>query len=70
MRHAFNLPNFSPNNTLGDGVDKDDVPCLTSFPYVGTPHAGYNRIHAAIYTSNLPASFFRVGQSLVKRPLR
>ena len=66
----FNLPNFSPNNTLGDGVDKDDVPCLASFPYVGTPHAGYNRIHAAIYTSNLPASFFRVGQSLVKRPLR
>ncbi len=64
------LPNFSPNNTLGDGVNKDDVPCLTAFPYVGTPHAGYNRIHAAIYTSNLPASFFRVGQTLYKRPLR
>jgi hypothetical protein len=66
----FNLPNFTPNNLLGDGVDKDDVPCLASFPYVGTPHAGYNRIHAAIYTSNLPAAFFKVGQTLVKRPLR
>ncbi|MEO7908381.1 MAG: DUF4331 domain-containing protein [Roseiflexaceae bacterium] len=64
------LPNYSPNNTLGDGVDKDDVKCLTGFPYVGTPHAGYNRIHAAIYTSNLPASFYRVGQTLYKRPLR
>jgi hypothetical protein len=64
------LPNFSPNNALGDGVDKDDVPCLASFPYVGTPHAGYNRIHAAIYTSNMPAAFFKVGQTLVKRPIR
>jgi len=64
------LSNFSPNNTLGDGVDKDDVSCLTGFPYVGTPHAGYNRIHAAIYTSNLPASFYRVGQTLYKRPMR
>jgi uncharacterized protein DUF4331 len=50
----FNLPNFSPNNALGDGVDKDDVPCLSSFPYVGTPHAGYNRIHAAIFQQLLP----------------
>jgi hypothetical protein len=64
------LPNFSPNNTLGDGVDKDDVACLSAFPYVGTPHAGYNRIHAAIYSSNLPASFFKVGQALYKRPVR
>jgi hypothetical protein len=50
----FNLPNFSPNNTLGDGVNKDDVACLTTFPYIGTPHAGYNRIHAAIYSNNTP----------------
>jgi hypothetical protein len=64
------LPNYSPNNTLGDGVDKDDVACLSSFPYLGTPHPGYNRIHAAIYTSNLPASFFKVGQNVYKRPMR
>ncbi len=66
----FNLPNFSPNNTLGDGVDKDDVPCLSSFPYIGTPHAGYDRIHAAIYTSNMPAAFYKVGQAVYKRPVR
>jgi hypothetical protein len=66
----FNLPNFSPNNALGDGVNKDDVACLSGFPYVGTPHAGYDRIHAAIYTSRLPASFFKVGQTVVKRPVR
>jgi hypothetical protein len=66
----FNLPNFSPNNALGDGVNKDDVSCLATFPYVGTPHAGYNRIHAAIYTSSLPAMFFKIGQTQVKRPLR
>jgi hypothetical protein len=51
-------------------VNKDDVPCLASFPYVGTPHAGYNRIHAAIYSSILPAAFFMVGKTLFTRPLR
>ena len=30
----------SPNNALGDGVDRNDVPYLTSFPYLGIPHAG------------------------------
>jgi Domain of unknown function (DUF4331) len=65
----FNLPNFSPNNALGDGVDKDDVACLASFPYAGTPHAGYNRIHAAIYTNNLPV-MFKVGPAFYKRPVR
>lgn len=35
-------PAFSrfPNNTLGDAVDRNDVPYLTSFPYLGIPHAG------------------------------
>ena len=35
-------PAFSrfPNNTLGDGVERNDVPYLTSFPYLGIPHAG------------------------------
>jgi hypothetical protein len=50
----LHLPNYSPNNTLGDGVNKNDVPCLSSFPYIGTPHAGYDRIHAAIYSKSLP----------------
>jgi hypothetical protein len=47
----FGLPNYSPNNALGDGVDKDDANCLSSFPYVGTPHDGYTRNHSALYNS-------------------
>lgn len=34
---AFNI---APNNTVGDGVDRNDVPYLDRFPYLGTPHAG------------------------------
>ena len=30
----------SPNNMLGDGVDRNDVPYLPFFPYLGYPHAG------------------------------
>lgn len=35
-------PSFSrsPNNTLGDGVNSNDVPFLPAFPYLGIPHAG------------------------------
>jgi hypothetical protein len=35
-------PNYlrSPNNQLGDGVDRNDIPYLTVFPYLGVPHAG------------------------------
>jgi hypothetical protein len=32
--------NVSPNNTLGDGVANNDVPFLSRFPYLGTPHSG------------------------------
>ena len=32
--------NRSPNNTLGDGVSRNDVPYLAFFPYLGIPHAG------------------------------
>ncbi len=32
--------NTSPNNALGDGVDQNDVPFLTQFPYLAPPHAG------------------------------
>ncbi|HEY3834144.1 MAG TPA: DUF4331 domain-containing protein [Acidimicrobiia bacterium] len=34
--------NHFPNNALTDGVDKNDVPFLTSFPYVASPHDGYS----------------------------
>lgn len=32
--------NVAPNNTIGDGVDRNDVPYLDRFPYLGTPHSG------------------------------
>ncbi len=32
--------NRSPNNGLGDGVDRNDLPYLTTFPYLAIPHAG------------------------------
>ncbi len=35
----------SPNNQLGDGVSGNDVPFLTTFPYLGTPQAGYDHGH-------------------------
>ena len=33
--------NIAPNNQLGDGVDANDKPFLSTFPYVGTPENGY-----------------------------
>ena len=37
--------NVAPNNALGDGVNANDRPCLTAFPYMGTPHQGYDHQH-------------------------
>jgi hypothetical protein len=54
LEGLLGLPNFSPGNLLNDGVSRNDKPCLEEFPYVGTPHSGYDRIHAAIRTINLP----------------
>jgi hypothetical protein len=39
---AFNI---SPNNILGDGVDANDQPFLSVFPYVALPSQGYDRQH-------------------------
>jgi hypothetical protein len=41
LHDTFGLPNLSPNNTLGDGVDANDVPLTNTFPYVAAPHQGY-----------------------------
>jgi hypothetical protein len=38
-------PNNTPNNLLGDGVDANDMPFLAAFPYIGTPHQGYEHAH-------------------------
>jgi hypothetical protein len=41
LNSALGLPNRSPNNQLGDGVDTNEVAFLTSFPYLASPHQGY-----------------------------
>ena len=37
---AFNI---SPNNSLGDGVDANDVTYLDVFPYLASPHTGLKK---------------------------
>ncbi len=37
--------NRSPNNLLGDGVDRNDRPLHVSFPYAAEPHQGYEHVH-------------------------
>jgi hypothetical protein len=44
--------NKAPNNQLGDGVDGPDVPYIAGFPYLATPHSGFDRKHddAPVFT--------------------
>ena len=35
------------NGQLGDGVPSNDVAFLSAFPYVGTPHQGFEHLHHA-----------------------
>ena len=45
LNGAFGLPNRTPNNLVGDGVDINaDMPFLSAFPYVGVPHSGYESV--------------------------
>ena len=45
LNGAFGLPNKSPNNQVGDGVDSNaDMPFLGTFPYIGLPHSGYESV--------------------------
>jgi hypothetical protein len=41
LNGLLGLPNKSPNNLVGDGVDTNDVPFANTFPYVASPHQGY-----------------------------
>jgi len=43
LNGLLGLPNRSPNNLLGDGVDTNDKPFSTSFPYVASPFQGYEK---------------------------
>jgi hypothetical protein len=36
--------NHFPNNAVGDGVDANDKPFLTSFPYMASPFQGYEAV--------------------------
>ena len=52
-------PSFirAPNNVLGDGVNVNDRPFLSSFPYVATPHQGFEHTHHRVGSLNSqPAS--------------
>jgi hypothetical protein len=40
--------NHAPNNILGDGVNENDRPFLARFPYVASPHQGYDHTHHAV----------------------
>jgi hypothetical protein len=53
----FTAPfNRVPNNSLGDGVNANDKPFLSAFPYVATPTAGYDSPHGKVgSTSPQPA---------------
>jgi hypothetical protein len=42
---ALGLCNLSPNNLLGDGVDRNEKAFSTSFPYLASPHQGYSHDH-------------------------
>jgi hypothetical protein len=41
LHAALGLPDKTPNDQLGDGVDQNDTSFLSTFPYVATPHQGY-----------------------------
>ena len=48
LNAVLGVPNRSPNNLIGDGVDENDVPFLAAFPFIGTPHQGYEHTHHAL----------------------
>ena len=54
LNSLFGLPNNSPNNLVGDGVNANDKPFLSAFPYVGTPHQGYEHDHHAVGSTTTP----------------
>jgi hypothetical protein len=41
LHQALGLCDLQPNDQIGDGVDGNDEGFLSTFPYVGLPHQGY-----------------------------
>ncbi|HJQ85328.1 MAG TPA: DUF4331 domain-containing protein [Candidatus Binatia bacterium] len=54
LSSLFGLPNNTPNNQVGDGVNANDLPFLAHFPYVATPHQGYEHTHHAVGSTSTP----------------
>ena len=48
------VPNKSQNDQVGDGVNENDMPFLNSFPYVATPHQGYEHTHHRVGDTTTP----------------
>ena len=48
LNAVLGVPNRTPNNLIGDGVDANDLPFLTSFPFEATPWPGYEHTHHAL----------------------
>ena len=44
LHGLLGLPNRSPNDLLGDGVDGNDRTFRVDFPYVATPFSGYEQV--------------------------
>ncbi len=45
LQALFGVMDRTPNKLLGDGVDKNDLPFKTTFPFTGTSHSGYRHQH-------------------------
>ena len=48
-------PNNTPNNWLGDGVNENDLPFLSTFPYQADPHSGYSHAHHKVGSMTTPS---------------
>jgi hypothetical protein len=42
LKSALGLCDLQPNDQIGDGVDANERPFLSTFPYVAPPHQGYD----------------------------
>jgi hypothetical protein len=42
LKRALGLCDLQPNDQIGDGVDSNDRQFMSTFPYVATPHQGYD----------------------------
>jgi hypothetical protein len=42
LHTALGLCDLKPNDQIGDGVDANDRPFMSTFPYVASPHQGYD----------------------------